>query len=1151
VGAGLEFAILGPLEVRRDDAPLPLGGPRQRALLALLLCNANRVVSRSSLIDELMSDHPAESAERTLYMQISRLRKALAAGGGDSDSRVVASPPGYLLRVEDGELDLHAFERGLADGRRALEQDDPRRAATVLREAEALWRGRPLADLEFEPFARVEVQRLQELRLLAVEERIDAELALGEHAALCPELEALVAEHPLRERLREQLMLALYRSGRQADALEVYSAGRLLLVEALALEPGPRLRELQRAILEQDPALELGQSTISAGTALAIAAPPEEPGFVDGAASASGAVPEELLAQPGTHGRRRHRGWWGVVTLGLAAAVVVFVIAEGAGGSTGPQAMLTGNALALIAPRDGVVEASVPLSAPPTDVASGFGSLWVTEASAGLLIRVDADGHRVIARIPVGTRPSGVAVGDGRVWVLDPIDDTVSAIDPGTDALAQTFPVGKDPSDLVFSDGRIWVADRSDGTVDRLDPNTAHTQLIGVGADPSGLAAASGAVWVADDESGMIERIDAATSKVTGRIRVGDAPAAIAATATALWVLDPLDATISKVDAPRDTVTATTALGGEPASLALSGRDLWVGDARLGTLDRIGARSGTVTDTVRVGGRVSALASAGGLWATVDAAGASHRGGTVAAGDGPALLDTIDPAASTAWNVPPTAGLGLVYDGLVTLDHVAGASGARLVPDLAMSLPVPTDDGLAYTFKLRPGIRYSTGTVVEPRDVTHSFERLFAIRSSGASLFPAIIGASACTRTPSRCNLSRGIVADDPAGTVTFHLARPDPDFLYKLTIVYTDVLPASTPDSVAQTPLPATGPYVITRYAPDDELLLTRNPQFEEWSAAAQPAGYPNRIVLHLDLNGATGAHAVADGTADFTSNLAPIPGAYATAFLRTHRSQVRVHPLIGTNFLFLNVHAPPFNDIRVRQALNLALDRGLIVNSYGGPTDARLTCQILPPGIPGYRPYCPYTRDPAADGRWTAPNLTLAKRLVAASGTAGMNVAVWGESGPQLPDMPYTVSALRQLGYRASVRLLPDSTFNTYTNNSQNKGQVIDGGWSADYPSADDFIGKLTCSYFVRSDGLDTTDASEFCDPAFDRQVAHAASLQTSDPVAADALWASLDRELTNLAIWLPTVTPNEIDLLSDGVGNYQYNPVWGALLDQLWVS
>jgi DNA-binding SARP family transcriptional activator len=196
MGSRLEFRVLGPLEVLLDDAPVRVGGPRQRALLALLLCNASRVVSRERLIDALLSDLPADGAEQTLRVQVSRLRKALAGGNGNGDSRLLASPPGYMLRVEPGELDLQAFEQHVANGRRALKQDDPQHAAMVMREAEAMWRGRPLADLEFEPFARLEVQRLEDLRLYAVEERIDAELALGEHAALCPELESLVAEHP-------------------------------------------------------------------------------------------------------------------------------------------------------------------------------------------------------------------------------------------------------------------------------------------------------------------------------------------------------------------------------------------------------------------------------------------------------------------------------------------------------------------------------------------------------------------------------------------------------------------------------------------------------------------------------------------------------------------------------------------------------------------------------------------------------------------------------------------------------------------------------------------------------------------------------------------------------------------------------------------
>jgi WD40 repeat protein/DNA-binding SARP family transcriptional activator len=252
----LEFRILGPLAVRVDGNSVPIGGPKQRALLALLLLSANRVVSRERLIGELFAEQSLNSADHALRNQVSRLRKVLAPAAAD-EPRLVARAPGYLLRVEPGELDLEHFERLVATGREALAVGDAAGAAESLRAAERLWQGRPLADLEFEPFARMEVERLEELRLGAVEERIDAELALDRPLGLVAELEALGAEHPYRERFRVQLMLALYRCGRQAEGLEVYRRTRRLLNEELGLEPGVELQELERAILVQDPALEM------------------------------------------------------------------------------------------------------------------------------------------------------------------------------------------------------------------------------------------------------------------------------------------------------------------------------------------------------------------------------------------------------------------------------------------------------------------------------------------------------------------------------------------------------------------------------------------------------------------------------------------------------------------------------------------------------------------------------------------------------------------------------------------------------------------------------------------------------------------------------------------------------------------------------
>ena len=241
----MEFRLLGPLEVVEHDRVLVLGGGRQRALFAVLLLHANEVVSADRLIDGLWGQTPPATAGKIVQVYVSRLRKELGNG------RLVTRSPGYLLRVDRSELDLARFEQFVAEAGRA----DPRSAALKLRRALALWRGPPLADVEYEPFARAEIVRLEELRWVALEQRIDADLAAGRHAELVGELEALIAQHPLRERLRCQLMLALYRSGRQAEALDVYRHARRELSEQLGLEPGEELKRLEQAILRQDPAL--------------------------------------------------------------------------------------------------------------------------------------------------------------------------------------------------------------------------------------------------------------------------------------------------------------------------------------------------------------------------------------------------------------------------------------------------------------------------------------------------------------------------------------------------------------------------------------------------------------------------------------------------------------------------------------------------------------------------------------------------------------------------------------------------------------------------------------------------------------------------------------------------------------------------------
>lgn len=254
----MEFHILGPLEVTKDAQPLSLGGPKQRAVLAVLLLHANEVVSVDRLVDEVWGDHPPEGATKTLQVYVSNLRKVLEPGrSGAAPAQVlVTRRPGYLLNVAPEELDSSRFASLVASGRQALASARPGESAELLGQALALWRGPALADLSDEPFALTYMPALEEARVAAWEDRIEADLALGRHSEVVGELEELVAAHPLRERLRGQLMVALYRSGRQAEALRAYQQAREVLVEELGIDPSPALRDLERAVLDQDPALD-------------------------------------------------------------------------------------------------------------------------------------------------------------------------------------------------------------------------------------------------------------------------------------------------------------------------------------------------------------------------------------------------------------------------------------------------------------------------------------------------------------------------------------------------------------------------------------------------------------------------------------------------------------------------------------------------------------------------------------------------------------------------------------------------------------------------------------------------------------------------------------------------------------------------------
>jgi YVTN family beta-propeller protein len=333
-------------------------------------------------------------------------------------------------------------------------------------------------------------------------------------------------------------------------------------------------------------------------------------------------------------------------------------------------------------------------------------------------------------------------------------------------------------------------------------------------------------------------RLDPATGKVQEAIPVGTEPTAITVSHGAVWVANHLDGTISRIDPRRDVVTDTISVGDGPSDMALVSHSLWVSNELAGTLTEVDPTARRVVRTVRLGGRPHALTAAGGrLFVGVAAASAAHRGGTLTLLKQDPEFDSLDPA--TLISLTPTQLLGLTNDGLVTLNHTGGAAGLQVVPDLAVSLPAPADGGTTYSFHLRPNIRYSTGRPVEARDFRYALERVFRLDSPIAFIYRGIVGANACQARPKTCDLSNGIITDEAARRVTFHLSAPDPDFLEKLALPYTDAVPyGSAPRKAVRKPLPATGPYMIAGYRPGHELKLVRNPRFHEWSDAAQPQG-------------------------------------------------------------------------------------------------------------------------------------------------------------------------------------------------------------------------------------------------------------------------------------------------------------------------
>jgi len=560
----------------------------------MLVLRAGETVSSDRLIDELWGERPPADAQTALQQHVSRLRKALEPHGV-----LVTRAPGYVVEMAPEQLDLERFRTLVERGRGELGDGMAESAAQTLRDALALWRGPPLADLANEPFAADVARALDEERLAAVETRIDADLVCGQHSELVGELTSLVRAQPLREGLRAQLMVALYRCGRQSEALDAYSDARQALVSELGLEPGPELQELQQAILTHD----------------------------------------ESLRAPGTPARRRRRRWIVLAATAIGSAVVAAALAAFAlrddDASSGSTAALGGGSVIGIDTESGEIVRRIPAGRTPSALTFGAGALWLVDADARTVLRI-VPSSRVVETLATGATPTDIAFGAGAVWVangrrlkdtqfIGPVATAVARLDPTTRTERYEVAlrrVGGSTSNLVdnhlaVSTDALWAV-APDFSVVRADATTgAITATI---RDVPGAAVATGAagVWVLGVD-GSVVRLDERSGRIVRRASIEPGSVgSIAVGRNAAWVTTPGDGKLWRIGAGRAESVGATQLAPGVGDLAVTPTAIWVANPIAGTLTVVDPETTRVTREIDLTGIPRSLAIDGDtVWATV------------------------------------------------------------------------------------------------------------------------------------------------------------------------------------------------------------------------------------------------------------------------------------------------------------------------------------------------------------------------------------------------------------------------------------------------------------------------------------------------------------------------------------------------------
>jgi YVTN family beta-propeller protein len=1070
-------------------------------------------VPRDELAEAIWGETPPATWEKALSVLVSKLRGVLADAGVDGGRVLTAAFGCYRLDLPEGTwVDVAVATDATHEAEQALAAGDLGQARAAAALAEALLK---LPFLPGEEGAWVEGKRreLDEVRARALGVLAEACLRSGRAAEAAKWAEQAVALEPFRETGYRRLMEAHAAAGNRAEALRVYERCRRLLAEELGAYPSPETESVYRELL-------------AAPYAAAGPSPPREE-----------SEPERPRARGlGPLSRRRV----GVAALVLAAAAGAAVGISATRGGARRVPVAVNSVVAL--DGSGSIKATVPVGAGPAAIAWGARGLWVANLDDRTVTRVDPSSLRVLRTIPVDGVPTGLAATGSAVWVADGAG-VVSRIDPSYDRIGIARRLGSSgfsasaSRPTVGAFGSLWIVD-PDGFVVRADPESLRqTVSVDVGNDPSAIAVGAGSVWVANRSDGTVTRIDPATL-LTATIPVGHGPVAIAVDAAGAWVANAGDGTVVRVDLGTNAVTETTHVGEDPAAVVATPSGLWVADAGDGTVVRLDPRTGAATRTIRLGGTPDALAWAGGrIWVAVSPAPPpTPAAGGVARFTLQADLPSYDPALATT----PQFTYATCAN-LVTYPDKPAPEGSRIVPEVAQAVPEPTDGGRTYTFRIRSGFRFSppSSEPVTAATFKATIERVADphLKSPFAGELSGIVGYRAYVT--GRAHDLVGVVAR--GRTLTIRLSQPNGGFLAWLAGGVACAVPAGTPH-VELDDIPSAGPYYIASHTSGRQLVLRRNPHYH-----GERPHRLDEIVFTIGVDPSRALAEIEAGKADYALDGLPRdagpklqaeygPGSKAA---KDGRQQYFVDQADAVRWLHMNTSRPLFANVRLRRALNYALDRPALVaaarrfaevNPFnsGEPTG-----DYLPPSSAGARHFHLYP----ANG----PDLRRAKQLAGhLHATAIMytpNVPPW------VQEAQIVRRDLRPLGIDVQVKEMPLGDFYARI---QRRGEPFDlavSGWEF---QTTDPAEPLSVFDGTTIRATANTDFSYLDDPAFDRQLAAAAKLSGPRRYRVYARLAlELERDLAPAAA---IATDASRDFFSARIGCQLYQPVYGIDLAAL---